>query len=162
MTNSINSEPAAEPLENLVSLAERQFRRTNHRKYQTKPDATGKSKNTPKRIVCSNTSPRPAPGQITFDRRELNEILRIYGFRVAAGEWHDYAIDHLKDRAIFSIFRKNGEIALFRIEKNPKLATKQGAYSVITIAGMIIKRGPDLRQVLRVFDKKPKLEILTS
>ena len=100
------------------------------------------------------------PSQIMFDRRELNEILRVYGFKVAAGEWRDYAIDHLKDRAVFSIFRRASEIAVFRIEKNPKLARKQGAYSVVTVAGVVLKRGSDLRQVLRVFDKKTKLKIL--
>lgn len=107
--------------------------------------------------VAARTSP---PSQIMFDRGELNEILRVYGFKVAAGEWRDYAIDHLKDRAVFSVFRKASEIAMFRIEKDPKLTRKQGAYSVVTVAGVVLKRGSDLRQVLRVFDKKTKLKIL--
>lgn len=107
--------------------------------------------------VAARTAP---PSQIMFDRRELNEILRVYGFKVAAGEWRDYAIDHLKDRAVFSVFRKSSEVAMFRIEKDPKLARKQGAYSVVTVAGVVLKRGADLRQVLRVFDKKTKLKIL--
>ncbi len=100
------------------------------------------------------------PSQIMFDRRELNEILRVYGFKVAAGEWRDYAIDHLKDRAVFSVFRKSSEVALYRIEKCPKLSRKQGAYSVLTVAGVVLKRGSDLRQVLRVFEKKTKLQVL--
>ena len=107
--------------------------------------------------VAARTTPPP---QIMFDRRELNEILRVYGFKVAAGEWRDYAIDHLKDRAVFSVFRKSSEVAMFRIEKDPKLARKQGAYSVVTVAGVVLKRGADLRQVLRVFDKKTKLKVL--
>ena len=42
-----------------------------------------------------------APGnQVTFDRRELDRILDLYGRMVAAGEWRDYAIDFLKDRAV--------------------------------------------------------------
>lgn len=94
---------------------------------------------------------------ITFHRRELDAILRLYSRMVGEGEWRDYAIDHLKDRAVFSVFRRTSEVPLFRIEKNPKLARKQGAFSVIAASGMIVKRGQDLAQVLKVFEKKPKL-----
>ncbi len=72
---------------------------------------------------------------------------------VAAGEWRDYAIDNLTDRAVFSIFRRASEMPLYRIEKNPRLARKQGAYCVITQTGMILKRGSDLARVIRVLDK---------
>ena len=94
---------------------------------------------------------------ITFHRRELDAILRIYGRMVGEGEWRDYAIDHLKDRAVFSVFKRSGEMPLFRIEKNPKLAAKQGAFSVVNVDGRILKRGQDLQQVLKVFDKVLKL-----
>ena len=67
---------------------------------------------------------------VTFDRRELDQILRLYGQMVAAGEWRDYAIDHLRDRAVFSVFRRTSEVPLFQIVKMPKLARKQGAYAV--------------------------------
>ncbi|PDT17199.1 hypothetical protein CO670_08150 [Rhizobium sp. J15] len=97
------------------------------------------------------------PLPVTFHRRELDAILRIYGRMVGEGEWRDYAIDHLKDRAVFSVFKRSGEMPLFRIEKNPKLAAKQGAYSVINVNGMILKRGHELNQVLKVFDKALKL-----
>ncbi len=90
---------------------------------------------------------------VAFDRHELSEILRVYGRMVAAGEWRDYAIDHLADRAVFSIFRRSSEVPLYRVEKNPKLARKQGAYSVIAQTGMILKRGGELARVLRVIDK---------
>lgn len=73
---------------------------------------------------------------------------------VAAGEWRDYAIDHLDDRAVFSIFRRTAEIPLYRVEKNPKLANRQGAYSVIAASGLILKRGKELCNVLKIFDKK--------
>jgi hypothetical protein len=76
---------------------------------------------------------------------------------VATGAWRDYAIDHLADRAVFSIFRRASEVPLFRVEKNPKLAQKQGAYSVISASGLIMKRGHELERVLRVFDKSLKL-----
>lgn len=94
---------------------------------------------------------------ITFHRRELDAILRLYSRMVAEGEWRDYALDHLKDKAVFSVFRRTSEVPMFRIEKNPKLARKQGAFSVIAASGLIVKRGHDLAQVLKVFDKSPKL-----
>ncbi len=90
---------------------------------------------------------------VAFDRHELSEILKVYGRMVAAGEWRDYAIDHLPDRAVFSIFRRTSEVPLYRVEKNPKLARRQGAYSVIAQTGMILKRGGELARVLRVIDK---------
>nr|WP_284542188.1 DUF2794 domain-containing protein [Pleomorphomonas sp. T1.2MG-36] len=100
--------------------------------------------------------PRPAVREapyVAFDRHELSEILKVYGRMVAAGEWRDYAIDHLSDRAVFSIFRRSSEVPLYRVEKNPKLARRQGAYSVIAQTGMILKRGGELARVLRVIDK---------
>jgi hypothetical protein len=93
------------------------------------------------------------PNQVTFNRRELNRILDLYGRKVAAGEWRDYAIDFLKDRAVFSVFRRASEVPLYRIEKNPKLERKQGAYSVISATGHIVRRGPELERVLRAIDK---------
>ena len=98
-------------------------------------------------------SPAMVP-QITFDRPELNRILSVYGRMVAAGEWRDYALDFLEEAAVFSIFRHAAEMPLFRIEKRPRLRAKQGQYSVIAAGGVILKRGQDLAQVLRIFDKK--------
>ena len=94
-----------------------------------------------------------ALNQVTFNRRELKRILDLYGRKVAAGEWRDYAIDFLKDRAVFSVFRRTSEVPLYRIEKDPRLARKQGAYSVISATGLIMRRGPELDRVLRVLDK---------
>jgi Protein of unknown function (DUF2794) len=99
----------------------------------------------------------PFAPAVTFDRRELNRILGLYGRMVAAGEWRDYAIDFLKDRAVFSIFRRTAEVPLYRIEKNPRLARRQGAYSVISATGLIMRRGHELERVLRVLDKSPLL-----
>lgn len=93
------------------------------------------------------------PHMITFDRRELDQILSIYGCRVAEGEWRDYAIDMLRDRAVFSIFRRTAEAPLYRIEKTPRLARRQGAFSVVAATGLILKRGHELCRVLRVFDR---------
>jgi hypothetical protein len=92
--------------------------------------------------------------QVVFDRLELNRILTVYGRMVAAGEWRDYALDFLEEAAVFSIFRHAAEMPLFRVEKRPKLRAKQGQYSVIAAGGVILKRGHELAQVLKVFDKK--------
>ncbi|MGB3389390.1 MAG: DUF2794 domain-containing protein [Pseudaminobacter sp.] len=94
---------------------------------------------------------------VSFDRRELDQILRLYGRMVAANEWRDYAIDHLSDRAVFSVFRRSREHPLFQIVKNPKLARKQGAFSVVAAGGLILKRGHELARVLSVFDKTLRL-----
>ena len=95
----------------------------------------------------------PATGRVTFNRFELNRILHLYGRMVAAGEWRDYAIDFLRDRAVFSVFRRASEVPLYRIEKDPKLSRRQGAYSVISATGLIVRRGHELDRVLRVLDK---------
>src|ERR1700742_972260 len=99
------------------------------------------------------------PGKVTFNRRELDRILGLYGRMVAAGEWRDYAIDFLRDRAVFSVFRRSSEMPIYRIEKNPKLARRQGAYSVVSATGLIVRRGPELDRVLRVLDKGPSLVV---
>jgi hypothetical protein len=90
---------------------------------------------------------------ISFDRAELSQILNVYGRKVSSGEWRDYAIDALRDKAVFSIFRRSSEMPLYRIEKTPKLARRQGAYSVVAATGLILKRGHDLKRVLRALDK---------
>ena len=95
----------------------------------------------------------PGGARIFFERRELERLLRLYGRMVAQGEWRDYAIDGLGDRAIFSVFRRASEEPLYRIEKRPGLARKQGAWAVIGQGGMILRRGHELDQVLRLFDK---------
>lgn len=98
--------------------------------------------------------------QIVFNRQELMAILAVYGRKVATGEWRDYAIDLTRDKAVFSIFRRASEVPLFRIEKDPKLARKQGAYSVVAAGGLIMKRGQDLARVLDIFDKR--LEVIRT
>ena len=99
---------------------------------------------------------RPSPpqvGPVTFDRHELRDILALYGRKVAEGEWRDYAIDFGRDMAVFSIFRRAAEYPLYRVVKDPKLAGKQGAFSVVTTTGLILKRGSDLKRVLAVLDR---------
>jgi hypothetical protein len=95
--------------------------------------------------------------RVTFDRRELDRILGLYGRKVAAGEWRDYAIDFLRDRAVFSVFRRSSEVPIYRIEKNPRLARRQGTYSVVSATGLIVRRGHELDRVLRAIDKSVRL-----
>jgi hypothetical protein len=103
--------------------------------------------------ASQNPSNHITSNQVTFDRTELNRLLGLYGRKVAAGEWRDYAIDFLKDRAVFSVFRRACEVPLYRIEKNPRLARRQGTYSVISATGLIVRRGQELDRVLHAIDK---------
>jgi Protein of unknown function (DUF2794) len=99
---------------------------------------------------------KPPTPIVAFDRRELQSIMGLYGRMVAAGEWRDYAMDFLKDRAVFSIFRRSSEMPLYRVIKDPELRLKQGMYAVMAPGGLILKRGQELDQVLRVIDKPVK------
>jgi hypothetical protein len=95
----------------------------------------------------------PSEADVAFDRRELALILSLYGRMVAAGEWRDYAISHRRDVAVFAVFRRAAETPLYRIEKRPALRLRQGLYAVIGADGQVLRRGHDLGQVLRVFDR---------
>ena len=106
-----------------------------------------------KEEVARPIDEKPVP-RISFDRQELNKILAIYGRMVAAGEWRDYALDFLEEAAVFSIFRRSSEMPLFRVEKYPRPRGKQGQYAVIAAGGLVLKRGHELAQVLKIFDKK--------
>lgn len=98
--------------------------------------------------------PHTATDQVSFHRTELNQILGLYGRMVAAGEWRDYGISSLREVAVFAVFRRTAENPLYRIEKRPKLRLRQGMYAVIGLDGQIMKRGPDLKAVLRVLERK--------
>lgn len=98
-------------------------------------------------VVAHKASP-----VVAFDRKELGLILNVYGRKVGQGDWRDYAMDFLRERAVFSIYARVSERPLFLVEKNPKLRNKQGQYSVTNQQGRILKRGHDLAQVLRVLD----------
>ena len=107
-------------------------------------------------MTVQNITPFGAamPEQIAFHRTELGPILTLYGRMVAAGEWRDYGISCLRDVAVFSVFRRTAENPIYRIEKRPRLRLKQGQYAVVGMDGQILKRGNDLKQVLRVLERK--------
>ena len=96
----------------------------------------------------------PTTPSVFFERRELDQILRLYGRMVAAGEWKDYALETDKDHVLFCVFRRATEAPLYRIEKRPDLARKQGAWAVMAPGGLVLRRGHDLDGVLKVFDAK--------
>lgn len=98
-----------------------------------------------------------ARAPVAFDRRELNVIFNLYGAKVAAGEWRDYALDFTPVKAVFSVFRRASEAPLYRIEKNPELGRRQGAYAVIAATGLVLRRGHDLSRVVRVLDRGLRL-----
>ena len=125
---------------------------TDHNKHSGLAERRG-------RIVIDLSEYRDArdPMPVAFHRLELNQILRVYGRMVAESEWRDYAIDHLKEKAVFSVFKRSGDLPVYQIEKNPKLAQKQGAFAIVNTQGRILKRGHDLAQVMKFFDKVQKL-----
>ena len=99
----------------------------------------------------------PAAAAVAFDRAELREILGLYGRKVAEGEWRDYAIDFSAQKAVFAVFRRTSELPLYRIEKDPALARRQGAYAVVAHGGLVLRRGHDLRRVIGVLEKRLRL-----
>jgi len=103
----------------------------------------------------------PNSNIVAFSRSELNFILQVYGRKVSEGTWRDYAIDHLGDRAVFSIYRRTSEFPLYRVEKIPALARKKGAYRIVAAGGAILKRGHDLATLMRFLDR-PKLSVVSS
>lgn len=107
------------------------------------------------------TPVKPSQPDIFFTRSEFDAILGLYGRKVVEGEWRDYSIGASKEAAIFAVHRRAGETPLYRIEKRPKLARKQGAFSVIAASGLILKRGHDLAQVLKILDKR-KLRLVDA
>lgn len=105
-------------------------------------------------IDLQHPSGSPARPVVFFERRELHALLRLYGRMVAAGEWRDYAIDGLSDAAVFSVFRRSAESPLYRIEKRPELARRQGAWAVMGQGGMVLRRGHELDAVLKLFETR--------
>ncbi len=99
-------------------------------------------------------SSRHGVQQVAFHRTELSLILGLYGRMVAAGEWRDYGISCLRDVAVFSIFRRTSENPLYRIEKRPALRNRQGQYAIIGADGQVLRRGSELKHVLRILERK--------
>ena len=92
--------------------------------------------------------------QARFEKVELNEILQLYGIMVSQGLWKDYSISFLKEFAVFSVYRKNSDWALFSIKKTPKNSKFGRLYSLVAMDGRILKCSNDLKSTLRVLKHK--------
>ncbi|MBI3441301.1 MAG: DUF2794 domain-containing protein [Proteobacteria bacterium] len=91
-------------------------------------------------------------GKTTFSRRELSQILSIYGARVQSGEWKDYAIDSLPDMAVFSIFRSSQEQPLYAVTKiSSRSLIKPSQYAVYS-GNKTLKQSVSLREVLEFLE----------
>jgi len=121
-------------------------------------DAQGNSATMSIPTIPTHTTQAAGPDraieQVAFHRTELSVILSLYGRMVAAGEWRDYGISCLREVAVFSIFRRTAEMPLYRIEKRPKLRSKQGMYAVVGTNGQVLKRGHELKSVLGTLERK--------
>lgn len=127
--------------------------------------ASAESGEDSRRSVPAGVTPFPTQRarwrpDVSFDRQELREIMNVYGRGVAEGAWRDYALDFTPDKAVLSIYRRASEVPLYRVEKDPALARKQGAFAVVNATGFVLKRGHELARVLRVLEPKPKLSVV--
>lgn len=100
------------------------------------------------------TELQPSLPVVSFNRLELWIIMSLYGRMVAAGIWRDYGISHLREVAIFSIFRRTADFPLYRIEKHPDQQSRNSLYMVKATDGQVLKRGNELKKVIRVLDKR--------
>lgn len=108
---------------------------------QSEPIPDGRLR--PAAITPFPTGRARVQADVSFDHRELREIMNVYGRGVADGSWKDYALDFTPDKAVLSIYRRASEVPLYRVEKDPELARKQGAYAVVNAAGFVLRRGHD-------------------
>ncbi len=109
-------------------------------------------------IVAHFSGRAPAP-KVAFQRAEMSLILNAYGRMVMTGQAKDYAVGAHKDQAVFAIFHRFADNPSWRILKTPALARAQGMYTVLGAQGQVLKRGHDLRRVLRLFETR-KFEIV--
>ena len=98
--------------------------------------------------------PQGRAGQVGFERLELTRILDLYGRMVAAGHWRDYAIELGRDAAIFAAFRRATERPEYRIQKHPAQRNRQGMWSLVNEAGVVLKRGHELVPVLAPLERR--------
>ena len=105
-------------------------------------------------VIAPFPLPRDRRPIATFDRRELQRIMDLYGRMVAAGHWRDYALGHHPEMAVFAAFRRHTERPEIRIEKRPALRLKQGAFALIGEHGIVLKRGHDLIAVMAPLERR--------
>ena len=91
--------------------------------------------------------------RVFFDREDLNHLLGVYSRQVARGIWRDYAIDHRSNMAIFSIFKRSQEQAIFTVTKVLLRGDKEPNF-VLLSRNRQIKSSRDLRQIIEVLQRQ--------
>ena len=99
----------------------------------------------------------PARGRVTFSRAELGRILDVYSTRVSAGEWRDYAIDHVPGLAIFSIFRHTLEKPFFSVVKFRHAKDRRSFEYAVFQGPQLLRRSDALTDALRILNRRLKL-----
>ena len=102
----------------------------------------------------TNYNLKPESRITTFNKNELNLILSIYGKNVAQGIWKDYAIDHTKDNAVFSIYRNTFEKAFLSIKKNSSKIKRQKKYILYDANQSKIKDADVLADIINQLQNK--------
>ena len=105
-------------------------------------------------VVAPFPGPRDRRALTAFDRVELRRIFDLYGRMVTAGHWRDYAMHFDIDVASFAAFRRSADRPEIWIHKCPELHSKQGAFSLVSEHGAVLKRGHDLSQVLAPLERR--------
>lgn len=91
-------------------------------------------------------------GRVAFSKRELGQLLSLYGTHVSSGEWRDYAVDHLQGMAVFSVFRHSHENPLFSIVKiQPHKHNKPPSYMVVA-GEKTLSQEKTLLEALSIFE----------
>ena len=106
--------------------------------------------------MSSVSTHRKLRRQLYFSRTELSLILSAYSARVAAGEWRDYALDHLNGVALFSIFKHTHETPLFVIEKKQR-HPKEKPQFLLRDRTRVLCRANNVSDVIGHFNKLPRL-----
>ncbi|GAB2179430.1 DUF2794 domain-containing protein [Dongia sp. agr-C8] len=91
--------------------------------------------------------------RVFFDREDLNHLLGVYSRQVARGVWRDYAIDHRSNMAIFSVFKRSQEQAIFTVTKVLLRGDKEPNY-VLLSRNRQIKSSRDLKQICDVLQRQ--------
>jgi hypothetical protein len=105
-------------------------------------------------VIAPFPGPRDRRAIAAFDQSELRRILDLYCRMVAAGHWRDYAMHFGVDMASFAAFRRSAERPEIWIQKRPELQSKQGAFSLVSEHGAVLKRGHDLSGVLAPLERR--------
>jgi hypothetical protein len=97
---------------------------------------------------------RRRPRFVCFTRAEMNQLLALYSYRVAAGEWKAYAFDVEPGFAAFSVFRHAAADPLYTIVK---AKSNRGRPFRLMQAGRRLKESAQIDDVLATIPKGLKL-----